>query len=208
MSSFWQVFHYYQGPLRGLFYMPARWLIVPFEQIESYLPRNGLVIDVGCGEGVMATLLAIKSSKRRVLGIDVNKNKINLAKKVSSLIPNLTFEQKDAFNKSLPRANGLVLSDFLHHLPFEKHEELISSLSNILNSSGVMVIKEIDLKDGVRSKISRFFDFLFYPTEKVNFVNSDYLANFLTKLGLKVRIVKVKKWFPGSTALFICKKLK
>ena len=188
--------------------MPARWLIVPIEQIESYLPKNGLIIDVGCGEGVMATLLAIKSSKRKDLGIDINKNKINLAKKVSSQISNLTFEQKDAFSKNLPKANGLVLSDFLHHLPSERHEELLSSLSNILNKSGAMVIKEIDLKDGIRSKMSRLFDFIFYPTEKVNFVNSDYLANFLTKLGLKVRVIKVKKWFPGSTTLFICKKLK
>jgi len=203
---FWQVFHFYNKPLRGLFYMPARWIIVPFEQIESYMPKRGLIIDIGCGEGVMSTLLVLSSPWRKVIGIDINKAKINLGKKIAREIPNLSFKHQDVFSQILPKADGFILSDFLHHIPSNKHKKLLKLLANSLNKNGVIMIKEIDLKDGLRSKVSRLFDFLFYPFEKVSFISSEELASFLTQLGLKVRIIKVKKWFPGSTTLFICQK--
>ena len=188
--------------------MPARWAIVPFRQIESYLPKSGLIVDVGCGEGVMATFLALNSPKRKVIGIDINQNKINLGKSIAQKIPNLYFQNKNVLKESLPKAIGFVLSDFLHHIPKSQHKLLLERLVNATIAKGVIVIKEIDLKDGLRAKISRFFDFIFYPGQKVSFINSDDLTSLLTKLGLKVSIVKVKKWFPGSTTLFICKKLK
>lgn len=186
--------------------MPARWFIVPFNQIESYLPKRGTIVDIGCGEGVMATLLAVSSPERKVIGLDINKKKIKLALEVSQKIQNLSFNLQDAINQNLPKANGFILSDFLHHIQLSKHRLFLRRLINHLEREGVIVIKEIDLKDGVRSKISRFFDFLFYPLEKVSFINSEELTDFLTRLGLKVRVIKVKKWFPGSTTLFICKR--
>lgn len=186
--------------------MPARWAIVPFEQIESFLPDTGLIIDIGCGEGVLATLLAISSKKRNVLGIDIDQNKINLGKTIAKKINNLSFQNKNALKEKLPKSKGFVLSDFLHHIPKSQHQTLLKSLVSSLSANGVIVIKEIDTSDGARSKISRFFDLLFYPGEKVNFVQSQDLANLLKNLGLKVNIIKSKKWFPGSTTLLICKR--
>lgn len=186
--------------------MPSRWAIVPFEQIESFLPDKGLIIDVGCGEGVMATLLAVSSKKRKVLGIDIDQNKINLGKTIAGKISNLSFQEKNVLKEKLPSTKGFVLSDFLHHIPKSQHKILLKRLVASLATSGVIVIKEIDVNDGVRSKISRFFDLLFYPGQKVNFVNSLDLTNFLKSLGLKVSLIKSKRWFPGSTTLFICTK--
>ncbi len=205
MSSFLDVFSFYNKPLRGVIYMPLRWLIVPFGKIESFLPKSGLIIDLGCGEGVMATFLALSSSKRKVIGIDTNAQKINLAKGLTKSIKNLSFEKKDAL-LPLSHAAGFILSDFLHHLPKEKHNFLFTNIYKALNEGGVMVIKEIDTNDKIRSKISRFFDFLFYPQDKINFLDSRSLTGTLKRLGFKVQIIKEKKLFPGSTNLYICQK--
>ena len=186
--------------------MPARWAIVPFELIESYIPKTGLIIDIGCGEGVMATLLAISSPKRKVIGMDIDNSKIKLGQSVAQKIVNLSFKSQDILRKNLPNASAFVLSDFLHHIPSTKHFWILKKLTKSLSKGGVIVVKEIDMKDGIRSKFSHFFDFIFYPTEKVNFIRSNDLFDSLTQLGLKVKIVKVKKWFPGSTTLFICQK--
>lgn len=185
--------------------MPARWAIVPFSLIESYMPKNGVIIDLGTGEGVMATHLALSSSRRRVIGLDLNRQKVYLAKRLTKNISNITFEVKDA-TKGLPGANGFVLSDFLHHVPKSKHGALLKSIYNSLNAKGVMVIKEIDTNNKLRARISRIFDFMFYPNETINFLNADSLIRTLTKIGFKVEILNVKKWFPGSTVLFICQK--
>ncbi len=186
--------------------MPARWLVVPFVQIESFLPKKGLIIDIGCGEGVLGVLLAIASPKREVIGIDLNKKKVKLGKTVAKDIGNLSFEEKDVLRQRLPHADAFVLSDFLHHIPASEHKNLLKKIVESLTKNGALIIKEIDLKDGIRAKISRIFDFLFYPFEKVSFINSEKLGVLLTSLGLKVSIIKVQKWFPGSTTLFICKK--
>lgn len=203
MTYFSKVFGYYNKPFRGLFYMPLRWLIVPFTQIESYLPKKGTIVDLGCGEGIMATLLAISSKERTVLGFDINRRKISLATNLTKGIRNLSFWQKDAMSK-LPKSTGFVLSDFLHHLPKDQHEKLLENIYNSLIKSGTLVIKEIDTQDKVRSKISRFFDFIFYPADKINFTNSQTLKNNLEEIGFKVKVLKSKKYFPGSTTLYQC----
>lgn len=185
--------------------MPARWAIVPFEEIESFLPKSGKIIDLGCGEGVLCVLLAISSKRRKVLGLDLNKKKIKLGKNIAQEISNLDFKTKDV-TESLPKADAFVMSDFLHHIERKEHRPLINSINDSLKKGGVLVIKEIDLNDGLRSKISRFFDFLFYPMQKVYFSSSDELTNLLTENGMQVRIIKYKKWFPGSTTLIIARK--
>lgn len=186
--------------------MPARWLIVPFSQIESYLPKRGTIVDIGCGEGVMATFTALESKKRKVIGLDINKNKIRLAKSIGRKISNLKFKKGNVLTDDLPSADGFILSDFLHHLPASDHHILLKRIFESLKKDGVIIIKEIDLQDGARAMVSRFFDFVFYPFQKVDFINSDILKNFLTTIGARTSIIKVKKWFPGSTTLFIIKK--
>lgn len=186
--------------------MPVRWLVVPFVQIESFLPKKGLVVDIGCGEGVLAVLSAIAAPKRKVIGIDLNRGKVKLGKTIAKDIDNLSFEEMDVIRQKLPQADAFILSDFLHHAPQSEHKNLLKKIVKLLTKDGILIVKEIDSKDGIRAKISRIFDFLFYPFQKVSFVNSEMLGAFLTSLGLKVSIIKVQKWFPGSTTLFICKK--
>lgn len=186
--------------------MPARWLIVPFEEIEKRVPKSGVIIDVGCGEGVLATLLAISSKNREIIGIDTNPQKIKLALLATGKIENVTFKLQDALSKNLPKSNAYVLSDFIHHVPDSVHKRLFENLIKNLEKSGVIIIKEIDLEDRLRSKISGFFDFIFYPLQKVYFTKTEDLGKFFKRRGLKVKITKSKQWFPGSTTLIICEK--
>lgn len=206
MSYFSKVFTLYNKPLRGLVYTPLRWSIVPFELIESYLPKNGKIIDIGCGEGIMSTLLAVSSKRRTVLGLDVNADKIKFAKSVSKNIPNLEFIIENVLKKNNLKADGFILSDFLHHIPKNHQKPLLKKIASMLNEKGTIIIKEIDSGEKLRSMISRFFDFIFYPGDDINFINSQNLKEFLINLGFKVSIIKTKKWFPGSTTLIICQK--
>lgn len=183
--------------------MPARWLIVPFEKIESLVPKKGVIVDLGCGEGVMACLLAISSPKRKVIGIDINSDKIELAKSLNRSLPNVSFKKQSALEE-LPRTSAFILSDFLHHLPKKDHSLLFKSMKSKLENNGVILIKEIDTEDKIRAKVSRLFDLLFYPNDKINFLSSIDLKKNLIDLGFNVKIIKLKKWFPGSTTLFVC----
>lgn len=186
--------------------MPARWAIVPFEEIERKIPKSGTIVDIGCGEGVLTTLLALSSAKRLVIGIDINKRKVDLARSQTKKVPNLSFKLENALSKNLPRAEAYVLSDFIHHIPAKQHRRLLANLASNLENKGLIIIKEIDFEDRLRSKISRFFDFIFYPFQEIYLIKSEELSNYFEKNGFKVSVLKLKKWFPGSTTLFICQK--
>lgn len=204
-SLFAKTFEYYRHSKRGVLYMPLRWLIVPFGEIEMHFPKVGKIIELGCGEGVISTYLALGSKKRTVIGIDTDKNKIDLANASTKQLRNISFEQSDAL-EGIRQSDGILLSDFLHHLPRQRQDMLLGEIYKSIKSGGVLIIKEIDLNDFVRSKVSRIFDYIFYPKDKITFLKADSLSKKLTKLGFKVTVKKEKKLFPGSTTLFICKK--
>ncbi|MBI3341922.1 class I SAM-dependent methyltransferase [Candidatus Curtissbacteria bacterium] len=154
---------------------------------------------------MIATYLAHTSTKRNVIGWDTNLKRINLANKSASKSPNLKFEAKNALSR-MPKVDAVILSDFIHHVPKKFHQKLFTNIYSSLKKGGVMVIKEINTQDLVRAKISRIFDFAFYPKDKIFFLNAQHLTSDLEKIGFKVKRQKVKKLFPGSTNLFICTK--
>ena len=73
------------------------------------------VLDVGCGNGVVAYDIAMKAGAH-VKGIDISAENIAIAKSRYSH-PNVSFDVGDAL-KSLPKGsfNAVVLSNFLEHV--------------------------------------------------------------------------------------------
>lgn len=183
-----------------VFYDALRSLILPLREIDKVLPKSGEIIDLGCGNGVIAKFIAKKSS-RKVTGIDLNKNRIP---QFSS--PNLKFIQADITKYKFDRADAVVISDVLHHLSYANQDEVITNIYAGLRKKGVAVIKEIDASEFIRSRLSRFWDFILYPQDKILYISYRQLKTKLNKLGFKVKILRPCRFFPGSTTLYICKK--
>lgn len=182
------------------FYDFLRTLILPLAEIDESLPQKGTIVDLGCGEGTVAKYLA-QNKKRNVIGVDIDKTRLK-----SSTLKNLKFQHADIRNYNLKNVEGAVLSDVLHHINFDDQKKVLANIGNGLKRGGILIIKEIDTQEFIRSKLSRFWDFLFYPSEKIYFSNSKDLVKELKSLGFKVSIKRSSRLFPGSTTLFFCKK--
>ena len=181
-------------------YTSLRTAILPLKQIDHALPQKGEIIDLGCGQGVLATYLASKST-REVTGVDTNTARIPKSK-----LKNLKFINDDIRSYNLSGAKGIVLSDVLHHLKREDQKILLRRIAKGLSKGGVLIIKEIDTGEAIRSKLSRFWDFIFYPGEKIEFSNANDLKKFLQEIGFSIVLDRPCRFFPGSTTLFICTK--
>ena len=175
-----------------------RKLILPIDEIDRAIPNSGKVIDFGCGQGLISYFLSLKP-RRQVTGIDANKKRLP---KYSQ--KNLAFKNADITKLSLEKMNGAVLSDVLHHISLKDQHKLLEKIYKNLNINGVLVIKEIDTGEFVRSHLSRLWDFVLYPKDKIAFTNSYNLQKILTNLGFKVRISRPCRYFPGSTTLYVC----
>ena len=181
-------------------YVKLRSTILPLSDIDSALPKKGTITELGCGQGVIAKYLA-RGKDRKILGIDANGKRIGKLK-----TKNLSFRVGDITAINYTPQDGFVISDVLHHLKPNDQELLLLKLYKALKKNGILVIKEIDTSEFVRSKFSRFWDYAFYPKDKISYWNSNELKKYLIGLGFNVSLKRTSRLFPGSTVLFICKK--
>lgn len=181
-------------------YSRLREFILPLSEIGKNLPNDGTIIDFGCGQGIITAFLA-QTKSRRVIGVDANAKRLQ-----KSARKNLIFINGDITKFKIPKLHGAVISDVLHHIDYKNQKNLLSRIYTSLEKNGILVIKEIDSGEQVRSRLSRFWDFVLYPKDKISYNDSQNLKSYLEKLGFIVTIKRTNRLFPGSTTLFLCKK--
>src|SRR3989344_3547087 len=98
LHNFFLLFRDYCISIRYTLYYTGRWFITPSTKIESLLPREGTIIDIGCGEGILDNLLALRAPNRRVIGFDLNARRVRVAESIKKKrgIPNVEFFVADA----------------------------------------------------------------------------------------------------------------
>lgn len=178
----------------------------PFADIDSALPASGTIIDLGCGDGLVAYYLAQHGPRRQVIGIDLDPNKINHARSLKPTLSNLRFRVADIARVDLRLAQGCLLSDVLHHLPKSNQTALLRHVAYQLKPEAICVIKEADKSDFIRSRLTRLWDWLLYPHDQINYYASKELIQLMHQLNFSVKFIPLRKFFPGSVNLFVCTK--
>ena len=90
-------------------YINIRWRLCPFQKIESLLPEEGVIIDVGCGYGLLSNLVALKSDKRNVIGIDSAEKRILIAQKTVNGRKNIEHLKDDIIARKIIKIYEEVL---------------------------------------------------------------------------------------------------
>jgi SAM-dependent methyltransferase len=199
------VLRLYSGFFEKL-YVRLRFLICPFESVESHIPKNGKIADVGCGTGLFAFYLALSSKSREIYGIDLNKKRIERALELKDGVGNVHFEAGDVRSAHLPKCDAFTMVDLLHHLPFSAQEKLIRQVFDLLPSGGVFVVKDLGARPVWKAWWNAFHDFVM-TREKVYVRRIDDLKSVLESVGFSVELVDLRKWFiPYNHVLFVAKK--
>src|SRR5204862_5937206 len=114
--------------------------------VERFVPRQGFIVDLGCGHGLFACLLREAAESRRVLGIDLDERKIEVARGAVRDTQWLRFEVGDIIKDPPPHCDAVTIVDVLYLLPFEdrhriamRRRVLEGRKSTRLNSSHVEI---------------------------------------------------------------------
>jgi ubiquinone/menaquinone biosynthesis C-methylase UbiE len=118
-------------------------LVKRHEFLAKEIKSKSTVLDVGCGLGVLACLLAKKSC--RVYGIDIEEDNIEVAERLSEM---LNVGGLCTFQKTEPSAlsfdehtfDYVILSWTLHDIKLEDREALLSECVRVLKSHGRLLI--------------------------------------------------------------------
>ncbi len=108
------------------------------EQLVDLLPiSNDMEIcDLGCGTGIISGILASKTTKK-VIGIDISTNMIEIAKSKYENNPNIEFINEDFYNNKLKFDFIVIYNAYPHFLDKEKLNKV---LYESLNKGGYFAI--------------------------------------------------------------------
>ena len=166
-------------------YVLLRTIILPIDKIEKLLPPKGLILDVGCGYGLTSIFFA-QNKNRQIIGSEIDKKRIILAKKISSSIPNLSFENSDLIGQSKSKFDAILAIDLLHHLnPSQKKIFLTNSFSKLKND-GILIIKDIDTKPLIKYLWNYLHDLLMTNFSPLYFLSSSKTKKILNQNNFKI----------------------
>ena len=180
-------------------FVKFRFWFGPLLEINELVPKSGVILDLGCGEGILTNFLAINSTKRKMIGVELSGHRVGQAKKG---LKNTKFLTGSVLKLKLPKADAIIVSHVFHHLGNKKRqEELLDVCFKFLKPKGKLIIGEVDYQFSLRYFFAWITDILLVPIffeKKLLDLQIDHRGRkewktLLQKHGFKVIHMKVTK---------------
>jgi hypothetical protein len=131
---------------------------------SGLLPSGGVLIDVGCGQGLMLALLAEARARvdsaqwpaslprpprfDRMIGMEIRSGVAASAK--AALGPDAEIVHGDARTQPMSDIRAVLLFDVLHMMAREEQDAMLAAMARSLDAQGVMLVREADAAGGWR----------------------------------------------------------
>lgn len=206
-----QTLKLYKGLGFKTFFSYIRFWDAPLEELEKRIPKQGIITELGCGDGILSNYIAICSNKRKVIGVDMDKKRIKVANRN---VPNATFILGDIRKIKIPLSDTIVISHVLHHLSSHyEQEEVLRSCFQKLKGNGQVIILEIYVAKNVKYILGWIFDHFLVPIffenrlySPIYYRNKKDWEKLLSSLGFKTTIHDVSAKKPISNIMIVGKK--
>lgn len=118
-----------------------------YQTIDNYLPRKGIIYDLGAGYGLVSYMMAWNGPDREIIALDHDEEKIQLAKNqyvndVKGLNNPIDWKVGDLENYTLQPCQGIILLDTLHYFPQETQWKILDKCIKALLPNGVLYYRD------------------------------------------------------------------
>ena len=134
---------YNENPFWSRYYINQSLKVIPYQKIDSYVPNKGKILDFGCGHGIFANLMSLSSNNRLVVGCDIDEHKIDIALNTIQDRKNICFINDNIMDID-EKFDGITIISVLYLIPYEKQEEILRHLVDLLAEDGKLIIVEFD----------------------------------------------------------------
>ena len=137
------VYNYlYKGPVLEWYMRIKTRLEKNYESYNELVPKQGRVLDIGCGYGFMTYMLNFVSPDRQITGIDYDQQKIATANHCFSKNGNIQFRFANVMEYPFEQYDSIIMSDILHYLKPEEQRLVIEKSIRHLLPGGNVIIRE------------------------------------------------------------------
>ncbi len=204
---------YADGGLKAKIRVFQRWFVgTPYEIVENYVPREGVIIDLGCGIGLFSNLLVLKAHERHVVGVDGDHAKIEIARQTVKQRTNIRFQYADLGKCELPPCRSVVLYDVLHHLDPDLQLRTLEQSYTALEEGGRLIIKENDTEPQWKLMVNYIVEwmalgFRLTKSAPISFRDRKGWSEMATKIGFHFMLEKhIPFWHPWSHCVLVFSK--
>ncbi len=198
-------------PLSHRLFVRARLLLSDLEFVERYLPKSGLIIELGCGHGLFSILAALRHPERQVIGIDLSSTKIYLARQTAHPA-NVQFEIADAMTYTPPRpADAVAIVDVMYLLDPEAQRRVLAHAFTCLGPGGTLVWKAQETRPRwkywctyLQERIMTSTGVTLNPGKGLHFLPRHRATALLEACGFAaVSAIDMPSWRPYSDVLYL-----
>ncbi len=180
------VHRYRTAPMVARTLVHGRAFLSDLAFVDRYVPRHGFIVDLGCGHGLFANLLTEAAPNRRVLGIDLDERKIDVARSTIGDRESLRFEVGDIVHEPVPKCDAVTIIDVLYLLPPSDQEAVLRKAADALVENAPLVVKAQELvmtAIGVTRGGARRFHFLARDAAVAMFERAGFLVDVIDMPG-------------------------
>lgn len=182
-----------------------RWWTCPFAAVEQLVPRDGDVLDLGCGHGHFSMYLALTSPGRRIVGVDIDGHKIAVGTRVltrAGLGGRVDLRVVESGWTPEPNSfDAVVTNDVLYLMGRERAARALSAMAAATRPGGTVVVKEMgatprwkhrvnDLQERLATRVLGITE-----GDELEVLGADEIEDPLVAAGLGVRRVELHRGY-------------
>jgi cyclopropane fatty-acyl-phospholipid synthase-like methyltransferase len=122
--------------------------ICPFDKILSLIKLGDSVVDIGCGSGQLALLMAEFTQAGKITGIEISETLISNARtllaKYESVPHHFEVFDGSTFPEIIKNGSIYFMVDVLHHVPKNVQISFLEKLYALMPSGSRLVLKDIN----------------------------------------------------------------
>ena len=161
-------------PFHIWIFLSLRTFLIPLKKFHEVLPKNGKIIEIGSGHGILCQYLAQRSPKRRIIGYDLDHRRINIAKKSIKNLKNIIFISREFQVSKDVKYDGILIVGVFCLLEDKSVINIVNQAANSLRIDGTLLIHDI-LDEEDKSVIQKFHLFRENLLSKMGFTKGEGL---------------------------------
>lgn len=192
---------------------------------QGLIPDRARIIDIGCGQGVLASLLAVAESAQTwptnfapapkawtLTGFDLRARAVRQGQQaLADLGARVTLTVGDARRAPLPSCDVAVILDVLHYIDYTAQQDLLRRVHAALTPGGTLLLRVGDAAQGWRFRVTLAGDWLitlaratpwprFWCRSQVEWIA------LLQSVGFDVTATPMSEGTPFANVLLVCRR--
>jgi len=158
--------------------------------------KNGIILDIACGPGLLSCELGKRNKNYQVVGVDISKMAIRIAKQNCHKLSNVKFKTASVYDLPFPDNffDLVVCRDSFHH--FLKPTEALKEIKRVTKKGSFFYIQDLRRDTPWRliktvTGQSNEFQRLQYYSVRASYLKSE-LVKLLKNIGWEVKIALVR----------------